>query len=92
VITYRLCIAQQAHSKPCQTDQCPEATLYSCLYLSVSALKSPTEFHEQRKNLDSDKVIFANCLSQTRTIGYRPLNAKLQLKYVEFLQQIPSIS
>lgn len=53
-----LCTAQQAHQQmlPC----CPEPQNPRCSYLclSVSALKSPTIFHEQRKHSDGDKVIF----------------------------------
>lgn len=60
-VTSRLCIAQQAHGNPAILTL-PSAGLCSPLYLSVAALKSPTEFHDPRKNLDSDKVIFANRL------------------------------
>ena len=43
-------IGKQRHAAPGPKAPC------SHLYLSVSALKSPPEFHEQRKHLDSDKV------------------------------------
>lgn len=53
-----LCTAQQAHQQmlPCCRE--PQSPCCSYLCLSVSALKSSTVFHAQRKHSDGDKVIF----------------------------------
>ena len=70
-LTPILCTAPQAHRQIPFCCLVSSACLCSRLCLSVAALKSPTEFHEQRKHLDSDKVIFwqAALLSELRLQG-----------------------
>lgn len=54
-----LCTAQQAHQQILQCCSGPLSPFCSHLCFSVSALKTATVFHEQRKHLDSDKVMFS---------------------------------
>lgn len=90
-ITPRLCIAQQAHGNPAIATM-PPASLCSPLYLSVAALKSPTEFHDPRKKLDSTKVNFSNGLFWMCVIGCWYERQNLGLSVYNKLQMATSLS
>lgn len=90
-LTSILCTAQQARQHILSSLLSALALLCSRPCLSVAALKNPTEFHEQRKHLDSDKVnffFFSNCpLSELGTPGYGSLSVQLWLKQAEFVPE-----